>query len=143
MYHNICNKISCMSLSSGKLKFNPEPKSRFLELDSDAEIHCNAEAETNPKVHWIKGTGNWENGRNLDFNSHIIDADGTLYFRGVQRNDAGPYTCVAYVSKGSFQELINKTIYIYVVGMYKPVQEITSIVFRDHIVSVDHLCFMK
>lgn len=97
---------------TGKLKFNPEPTNVYLELDSDAEVHCRAEAEVNPRVNWLKGNG--QNGANVDFSPHIIDADGTLYFRGVQRNDAGPYTCVAYVATRG--ELINKTIFIDVVG---------------------------
>lgn len=111
---------NCFLSVAGKLKFNPEPQSRYLELDSDAEVRCNAEAEVTPKIKWIKGlsTGKWESNKNLDYFSHIMDADGVLYFRGVQRNDAGPYTCVAMVTKGISQELINKTIFIYVVGMY-------------------------
>ncbi|XP_052767076.1 inactive tyrosine-protein kinase 7-like isoform X2 [Mya arenaria] len=94
-----------------KLKFNPVPRSSSIELNSDAEVHCNAEAEVNPKVRWIKGTMDHPD---LTLSSHIIDADGTLYFRGVKRSDEGPYTCVAVIHNGATQE-INKTINIFVV----------------------------
>ena len=85
-----------------------------MELDSDAEIKCIAEAEIKPKVHWLKG--NWRTGGPMDFNSHVVDSDGTLYFRGVQMIDAGLYTCVAHVSEGIHQAYINKTIIVDVVG---------------------------
>ncbi|XP_060604886.1 inactive tyrosine-protein kinase 7-like isoform X2 [Ruditapes philippinarum] len=99
-----------------KLKFSEEPQSRYLELDSDAEVACKADAEVQPKVKWIKGmlSGQWVDSKN-QFRKHIIDADGVLYFRGVQRSDSGPYTCVAMVTKGMTHEYINKTIFIYVV----------------------------
>jgi hypothetical protein len=104
---------------SGKLKFSEEPQSRYLELDSDAEVACKADAEVQPKVKWIKGmlSGQWVDSKN-QFRKHIIDADGVLYFRGVQRSDSGPYTCVAMVTKGMTHEYINKTIFIYVVGKF-------------------------
>ena len=70
-----------------------------------------------PKVHWIKGS--LKHGGTLDFNSHVIDSDGTLYFRGVQMSDAGLYTCVAHVADGAHQAYINKTIVVDVVGRYK------------------------
>ena len=78
-------------------------------MDSDAEVRCKADAEVNPKVHWMKGG-------TFNFAPHIIDADGTLYFRRVKHTDKGFYTCVAVVNTGNNQQIINATIYIDVVG---------------------------
>lgn len=99
----------------GKLKFNPVPRNQYLELGADAQVHCNAEAEVRPKVRWMKGS--MENA-DIHFSPHITDdaEDGTLYFHGVRRMDEGLYTCVAMVTVGASQELINRTINIYVVG---------------------------
>ena len=115
----ITSNIIYLSVLKGKLKFSEEPRSRYLELDSDAEVPCKADAEVEPKVKWIKGmlSGKWADNNN-QFIKHIIDADGILYFRGVQRSDAGPYTCIAVVTKGMTHEYINKTIFIHVVGKY-------------------------
>lgn len=90
---------------------------QYLELGADSKVHCNAEAEVRPKVRWMKGS--MEN-TDMNFGPHITDdaEDGTLYFHGVKRTDEGPYTCVAIVTMGVSQELINRTIFIYVVGKF-------------------------
>ena len=90
------------------------PKNTPLPLNSDAEIKCIAEAELKPTVHWIKGS--LKSGGTLDFDSHVVDSEGILYFRGVKMSDAGLYTCVAHVSEGAHQMYINKTIVVDVVG---------------------------
>ncbi|KAK3595006.1 hypothetical protein CHS0354_003731 [Potamilus streckersoni] len=88
-----------------QLKFNPLPKNAFIELNSDAEISCFAEAEFRPNVYWRKDGA-------ASFDSNVIARQNTLYFRHIQRSDAGFYTCYAN-SPG--EEEINVTIYVDVV----------------------------
>ena len=115
-------------LLAGKLKFTEEPKDSYLVLDSDTEIKCIAEAEVKPKVHWIKGS--WRSDGSLGFNSHVLDSDGILYFRGVQMIDAGLYTCIAHTSDGVQQAYINKTIVVRVVGKYYRQRTVPFITLR-------------
>ena len=85
------------------------PEDAQLEMDQVGEVTCHAEAETPPKVRWLKlGAGG---GYSLP--AHLHQHGSTLIFNTARREDAGYYACVATHPR---QGVINATIHISIVG---------------------------
>lgn len=59
-----------------------------------------------PTIRWLRD-------QKFEFPDHVQDIDGMLLFNGVEREDAGLYTCVAH---SPHQGFINTTIQVEVVG---------------------------
>ncbi|XP_019642395.1 PREDICTED: inactive tyrosine-protein kinase 7-like [Branchiostoma belcheri] len=85
-----------------KLKFSPSPVPRTLELGDTVAIRCNAKGEYPPTIQWLK-----HNVASSAWPAYVQEANGTLQFNGVQKEDAGLYTCIASSPQ---QGLINATI---------------------------------
>ncbi len=79
------------------------PAAKTLELGTVRRILCKAQGSPAPIVRWVK-----EGGDLLKWPPHIEDVNGTLFFHGVQDEDAGQYTCIATNSQG----LISASIFI-------------------------------
>lgn len=99
---NLCNLI-ISTLVADKLKFTVTPAAKTLELGTVRRILCKAQGSPAPIVRWVK-----EGGPLLKWPPHIEDVNGTLFFHGVQDEDAGQYTCIATNSQG----LISASIFI-------------------------------
>ena len=95
------------------------PEDRQLEMEKVGEVECHAEAETPPRVRWVKlGVG----GR-VPLPAHVHQQGNKLVFNTARREDAGYYTCVATHPR---QGVINATIYIHIVGKHCPLLEFRS-----------------
>lgn len=82
-----------------KLKFNPKPVGKTLELGSIGKIHCKAQGTPNPQITWQRdGVGQLPEGASIE--------DGTLVFEKVTFDQQGEYTCIAASSQGN----INATV---------------------------------
>src|SRR6218665_3201682 len=90
-----------------RLQFCAKPSDARLELNSDTNVSCCADGTIAPDISWQKIGG--------ALPSHVrFDKAGVLFFRGVQRGDAGLYVCLASNSQGA----INATIRVDVVGQF-------------------------
>ncbi|XP_065213547.1 tyrosine-protein kinase-like otk [Planococcus citri] len=87
-----------------KLKFNPLPVAKKMELGLANKIPCKAEGSEPPSVQWIKA--NFE-GHPVPFPNHVQDINGTLYFSKVRSEDKGRYTCIASNRQGSINVTID------------------------------------
>ncbi|XP_071450356.1 inactive tyrosine-protein kinase 7 [Hetaerina americana] len=89
-----------------RLKFLPRPVNKRLELGSLGKLYCKAQGATPPGVRWMKAGAPL-----LEFPAHVHDNNGILILNGVQRSDAGQYTCIATNEQG----IINATIEVEVI----------------------------
>ena len=90
-----------------RLKFNPTPVSKKVELGSTSKVHCRAQGSPSPVVRWVK-----EGRQYFSWPPHIEDVNGTLHIHGVKAQDRGNYTCIAT----NMQGIINATIFVDVMG---------------------------
>lgn len=90
-----------------RLKFHPVPVDAQLQVDQVGRVDCHAEAESEPKVHWVRrgATG-------YALPPHVQQQATSLVFSPARRQDAGYYTCVATHPR---QGIINATIHIDIV----------------------------
>ncbi|XP_076442608.1 inactive tyrosine-protein kinase 7-like [Babylonia areolata] len=122
-----------------RLKFKPLPGDAQLEVDKVGEVECHAEAETPPRVRWLKlgdggggggagggagasggsgGGGGSGRGRGTgaprvySLPAHVKQRGNRLVFDTARREDAGDYTCVATHPR---QGVINATIHVSIV----------------------------
>ncbi|KAG8225401.1 hypothetical protein J437_LFUL004601 [Ladona fulva] len=93
-------------IAKERLKFLPRPVNKRLELGSIGKLYCKAQGAFPPVVRWMKAGD-----PSSEFPSHVRDINGTLVLEGVQREDAGQYTCVAT----NVQGIINATIEVEVI----------------------------
>ncbi|XP_049864534.1 inactive tyrosine-protein kinase 7-like [Schistocerca gregaria] len=85
-----------------KLKFNPRPVNKKLELGSESRVYCKAQGSDPPVIKWFK------EGENMfELPKHVQDHNGTLVFTRVTMNDKGRYTCVATNTQGIINATIN------------------------------------
>ncbi|KAL8559619.1 hypothetical protein ACOMHN_008330 [Nucella lapillus] len=125
--HPLVSSTSALLTVTKRLKFRPLPQDTQLEVEKVGEVECHAEAETPPRVRWLKlggggGEGSSEGssrgspgGRGARVYSlppHVKQRGSRLIFDTARREDAGHYTCVATHPR---QGVINATIHISIV----------------------------
>lgn len=86
-----------------KLKFNPKPVGKTLELGTTGKIHCRAQGTPTPVISWIK-----DGKSELPFDTVV--ENGTLVFEKVRFEQQGEYSCVATNTQGT----INATVQVVV-----------------------------
>ncbi|KAJ8707969.1 hypothetical protein PYW08_010335 [Mythimna loreyi] len=76
------------AVNDGELRFEPEPYSKKLELNSSGKIHCKVAGGVNPTVQWfLNDTAPLPDG--------VTSANGTLMVADADKRHAGQYTCKA------------------------------------------------
>lgn len=99
---NLCRIFIMSFFNTEKLKFIVTPSATTLELGTVRRILCRAQGTPAPIIRWVKETkplSSWP--------AHIVDINGTLFFHGVQDDDAGQYSCIATNSQGLIRTSIN------------------------------------
>ncbi|XP_028172308.1 tyrosine-protein kinase-like otk, partial [Ostrinia furnacalis] len=74
--------------NDGKLRFEPEPYSKKLELNSSGKIHCKVAGGVAPTVQWYLNEDD-------PLPEGISSSNGTLVVVDASRRHAGKYTCKA------------------------------------------------
>ncbi|KAL0859971.1 hypothetical protein ABMA27_010287 [Loxostege sticticalis] len=74
--------------NDGKLRFEPEPYSKKLELNSSGKIHCKVAGGVTPTVQWYLND-------NDPLPEGVTSTNGTLVVVDAARRHAGKYTCRA------------------------------------------------
>ncbi|XP_060807988.1 tyrosine-protein kinase-like otk [Amyelois transitella] len=72
----------------GKLRFEPEPYSKKMELNSTGKIHCKVAGGDAPAVQWYLN-------ENDPLPEGLTSSNGTLLVTSASRDHAGKYTCRA------------------------------------------------
>ncbi|CAH0388728.1 unnamed protein product [Bemisia tabaci] len=81
-----------------RLKFNPKPSKKIMELGQGSKIQCRAQGYDTPVVKWFKV------GKS---NVPVKAENGTLVFKNVTLDDQGQYMCVASNSQGRINVTID------------------------------------
>ncbi|XP_034837621.1 tyrosine-protein kinase-like otk isoform X1 [Maniola hyperantus] len=74
--------------NDGGLRFEPEPYSKKLELNSSGKIHCKVAGGTAPTVQWFLNNAD-------PLPQGVTSANGTLMVAEAKKHHAGNYTCRA------------------------------------------------
>lgn len=82
-----------------KLKFNPKPVGKTLELNSVGKIHCKAQGSPQPDISWYR-----DKGAALPLGAVV--ENGTLVFEKVTFDQQGEYTCVAVNTQGKIESTV-------------------------------------
>ncbi|CAH0697723.1 unnamed protein product [Spodoptera exigua] len=76
------------SPTDGELRFEPEPYSKKLELNSSGKIHCKVAGGVAPTVQWFLNDEE-------PLPEGVTSANGTLMVADAERRHSGQYTCKA------------------------------------------------
>ncbi|CAH0403657.1 unnamed protein product [Chilo suppressalis] len=86
--------------ADGKLRFEPEPYSKKLELNSSGKIHCKVAGGVSPTVQWYLNDQD-------PLPEGVTSANGTLVVAEAARRHAGQYTCKAVDGEDTITSKIN------------------------------------
>lgn len=88
--------------SSAPPTFTTRPQGNTVGLNGMTSFECSASGNPSPSVFWTKEGSQTLMFPNMTYDSHIqIATDGSLQINGVQKEDAGYYTCSALSVAGS------------------------------------------
>ncbi|XP_026743356.1 tyrosine-protein kinase-like otk [Trichoplusia ni] len=88
------------AIADGELRFEPEPYSKKLKLNSSGKIHCKVAGGVAPTVQWFLNEAD-------PLPEGVSSSNGTLMVADAERRHSGQYTCKAVDGEKTITSKIN------------------------------------